>query len=192
MTVWRTRDRSAPSFTSTWAATPSPSRMRPEEDVLRPDVVVAELQRLSQGQLQHLLGPGRERDVPRRRRATAADDLLHLAADGLQRDAERLEGLRGHALSLVDEAEQDVLRPDVGVAELAGLFLGEDDDPAGPIGESLEHGRPFESGYVGAVYPRGVTAPRPDCRRMPGRGRRPFDVPTERPETCLVTNAPVA
>ena len=61
----------------------------------------------------------------------------------------------------VDEAEQDVLRPDVGVAELPGLFLGEHDDPAGPIGESLEHGRPFESGYVGAVYPRGVTAPRP-------------------------------
>ena len=29
MTCWRTRDRSAPSFTSTWAATPSPSRMSP-------------------------------------------------------------------------------------------------------------------------------------------------------------------
>ena len=40
-----------------------------EEDVLRPDVVVPELESLSQGQLQHLLGPGRERDVPRRRRA---------------------------------------------------------------------------------------------------------------------------
>ena len=29
MTCWRTRLRSAPSLTSTWAATPSPSRMRP-------------------------------------------------------------------------------------------------------------------------------------------------------------------
>ena len=29
MTCWRTRLRSAPSFCSTWAATPSPSRIRP-------------------------------------------------------------------------------------------------------------------------------------------------------------------
>ena len=29
ITCWRTRDKSAPSLTSTWAATPSPSRIRP-------------------------------------------------------------------------------------------------------------------------------------------------------------------
>jgi len=29
ITCWRTRFKSPPSFTSTWAATPSPSRMRP-------------------------------------------------------------------------------------------------------------------------------------------------------------------
>ena len=29
ITCWRTRLRSAPSFCSTWAATPSPSRIRP-------------------------------------------------------------------------------------------------------------------------------------------------------------------
>jgi hypothetical protein len=37
-----------------------------EQDVLGADVVVAELQRLAQRQLQHLLGPRRERDVPAR------------------------------------------------------------------------------------------------------------------------------
>ena len=35
-----------------------------EQDVLGADVVVAELQRLAQRQLQHLLGSGREGDVP--------------------------------------------------------------------------------------------------------------------------------
>ena len=36
---------------------------QPEQDVLGPDVVVPELQRLAQGELEHLLGPRRERDV---------------------------------------------------------------------------------------------------------------------------------
>ena len=36
----------------------------PEEDVLRSDVVVAELKRFTQRQLEDLLGAGRERDVP--------------------------------------------------------------------------------------------------------------------------------
>src|SRR5690606_34532303 len=37
-----------------------------EQDVLGADVVVAQLQRLAQGQLEHLLGTRRERDVARR------------------------------------------------------------------------------------------------------------------------------
>ncbi len=37
---------------------------QPEQDVLGADVVVAELQRFAQAQLQDLLCPGRERDVP--------------------------------------------------------------------------------------------------------------------------------
>ena len=71
--------------------------------------------------------------------AAAADDLLDLAAHGLEGDAERLEGLGRHALALVDQPEQDVLGPDVGVAELAGLLAGEDDDPTSSVSESLEH-----------------------------------------------------
>ena len=139
MTCWRTRDRSAPSFTSTCAATPSPSRIKPEEDVLGADVVVAELQRLAQRELEDLLRAGRERDVARRRLAAVADDLLDLRAHGLERDAERLERLGRDALTLVDQAEQDVLGPDVVVVEEARLFLREDHDPSGPVGEALEH-----------------------------------------------------
>ena len=68
-----------------------------------------------------------------------ADDVLHLLAHGVERDAERLEGLGGDALALVDETEQDVLGADVVVVEHLRLFLGEDDDATGAVGESLEH-----------------------------------------------------
>ncbi|GHS89420.1 hypothetical protein AGMMS50218_15670 [Actinomycetota bacterium] len=111
----------------------------PEQDVLGPDVVVAELQRLAQGQLQHLLGARRERDVPARRLLALADDLLHLRAHGIQRDAQRLEGLGGDALTLVDQTQEDVLGADVVVVEHPRLFLGEDDHATGSVRESLEH-----------------------------------------------------
>src|SRR5207244_1291946 len=110
-----------------------------EEDVLRADVVVTELERLAQRELEHLLSPRRERDVTAGRRAALADDLLDLVAHGLERDPQRLERLRGDTLALVDEAEEDVLGADVVVVEEPSLFLGQDDDPAGPVGEAFEH-----------------------------------------------------
>src|SRR3954468_683605 len=88
-----------------------------EQDVLGADVVVAELQRLAQRQLQDLLGARGEGDVPGRGLLALADDLLHLLADALQRDAEGLERLRGDTLTLVDQAQEDVLGADVVVVE---------------------------------------------------------------------------
>ena len=140
MTCWRTRDRSAPELHEHLGGDALALTDEAEEDVLGADVVVAELQRLAQRQLEHLLGPGREGDVPGRRRAALADDLLDLAADGLEGDAERLEGLGGDALALVDQPEQDVLGADVVVVEEARFLLGQDDDPAGPVGEAFEQG----------------------------------------------------
>ncbi len=57
-----------------------------EQDVLRANVVVAKLQRLAERELKHLLGSRGERDVPRRRLLTLADDLLDLLADRLKAD----------------------------------------------------------------------------------------------------------
>src|SRR5690606_29860732 len=108
-------------------------------DVLRADVVVAELQRLPKRQLEHLLGARRERDVPTRRLLPLADDLLDLLTHALQRDAQRLEGLGGYAFTLVDQAQEDVLGADVVVVEHPGLFLGQDDHPPSAVGEPLEH-----------------------------------------------------
>ena len=141
-----------------------------EEDVLGADVVVAELQRLAQRQLEHLLGAGREGDVARRRRAALADDLLDLAAHGLERDAERLERLGGDALALVDEPEQDVLGADVVVVEEACLLLGQHDDPAGPVGEAFEQGAASQRWCEISVTPGDdIEFPRLPVHCRPGR-----------------------
>ena len=130
-----------------------------EEDVLGADVVVAELQRLAQRQLEDLLGAGRERDVPRGRRAALADDLLDLLAYGLEADAQRLERLGRDTLTLVDEAEQDVLGADVVVVEEPGFLLGQDHDPSRPVGEPFEQETclPPVGGSVGKLYSPGTT-----------------------------------
>ncbi len=112
----------------------------PEEDVLGADVVVSELQRLTQRELEDLLGAGGEGDVARGRGAAVTDDLLDLRAHGFERDAERLERLGGDAFAFVDQAEQDVLGPDVVVVEQARLFLRQHHHSAGSIGEAFEHG----------------------------------------------------
>ena len=114
--------------------------------MLGADVVVAELQRLAEAELEDLLGARRERDVSARRAAALTDDLLDLVAHRLEGDAERLERLRGDALALVDQAEQDVLGADVVVIEQPGFLLGEDDDPAGSVSESFEQLVPPDTG----------------------------------------------
>ena len=140
MTCWRTRERSAPSFCEHLRGDTFAFADQPEEDVLGADVVVAELQRLAQRELEDLLGARRERDVARRRLAAVADDLLDLRAHSFERDAERLERLGGDAFALVDQAEEDVLGADVVVVEQARFFLRQHDHSAGPVGEAFEHG----------------------------------------------------
>ena len=151
---------------------------QPEQDVLGADVVVAELQRLAERQLEDLLGARGERDVPGGRGLPLADDLLDLLANGLERDVHGLERLRGDALALVDQPEQDVLGADVVVVEHPRLFLGEDHDSSGSVGEAFEHvsvlramtrmfhvpGDPRTTSY-----PRGAPGAAPD-----ERSRRPL------------------
>ena len=100
---------------------------------------MTQLQGLAERQLEDLLGARREGDVARRGTAALPDDLLDLLTDGLERDAERLEGLGGDALTLVDQPEQNVLGTDVVVVEQPCLFLGKHDDPAGSICKAFKH-----------------------------------------------------
>src|SRR5262249_31846611 len=112
---------------------------QPQQDVLRTDVVVPQLKRLPQTQLQHLLGPRREGNMTTRSLLPLADDLLHLLAHTLQGDPQALQSLGGHALTLMNEAEQDVLGADVVVVEHPGLLLGQNDNSPRSVGEPLEH-----------------------------------------------------
>jgi hypothetical protein len=123
-----------------------------EEDVLGADVVVAELERLAQGEFEDLLGARRERDVARRGLATVTDDLFDLRAHGLERDPERLERLGGHSLALVDQPEEDVLGADVVVAEQTRFFLRQHHHSAGSIGEAFEHLQPRLVGCLARMF----------------------------------------
>ncbi|OEI68805.1 Protein of uncharacterized function (DUF3170) [Curtobacterium sp. ER1/6] len=87
--------------------------------------------------------------MPGRLLLALPDDVLDLLADGIERDAERLQRLGGDALALVDEAEEDVLGADVVVVEHLRFFLSEDDNTTGSVGESLEHVLSL-AGLVGA------------------------------------------
>ena len=114
-----------------------------EQDVLGADVVVAERERLAQGQLEHLLGARGERDLAGGDLLAGADDADHLRAHPFDGDVEGLEDAGGETLLLAEQAEQDVLGADVVVLERPRLLLGEDDDLAGSLGESLEQKIPL-------------------------------------------------
>ena len=111
-----------------------------EQDVLGADVVVTEGQRLAQRQLEHLLRARREGDLAGGDLLAGADDADNLGAHTLDGDVQGLEDARGKTLLLAEEAEEDVLGPDVVVLERPRLLLGEDDHLTCSLCESLEHG----------------------------------------------------
>ena len=106
--------------------------------MLGADVVVAEAARLVDRQLDHALRAGREADLPDDRPVAATDDELDSRADLRQLDIHVLEHARGDALTLADEAEEQVLGADVVVVEALRLILREGKDLARPIGELVE------------------------------------------------------
>ncbi len=114
-----------------------------EQDVLGADVVVAERERLAQRQLEDLLGARRERDLAGGDLLAGTDDAHDLRAHPFDGDVEGLEHAGGQSLLLAEQAEQDVLGADVVVLESPRLLLGEDDDLAGSLGESLEQKIPL-------------------------------------------------
>ena len=121
--------------------------------MLGADVVVAEAQRLAQGQLQHLLRAGREGDLAGGDLLAGADDAHDLGAHPLNGDIQALEHARGKALLLAEETEQDVLGADVVVLQNPGLLLCEDDHLAGPFCKALKHGQILGSGARGPRKP---------------------------------------
>jgi hypothetical protein len=111
----------------------------PEQDVLGADVVVAELERLAQRELQYLLGARGERRLGAGALFTVTDDRLDLLAHLVEGDVQGGQGAGGDPLVLAQEAKEEVLGADVVVVEVPGLFLGKDHDLPGPFREPFEH-----------------------------------------------------
>ena len=66
-------------------------------------------------------------------------DFLDLGDGLFVCHVEPLERLGGDALAFANQTEQQGLGSDVGLLELSCLFLREDEDPAGLVGELLKH-----------------------------------------------------
>ncbi len=109
-----------------------------EEQVLCTDVVVAEAPGLVDGELDDALRPRREADFAHDWPIPAADDELDGSADLGQLDVHVLEDARGDTLALADEAEQQMLGPDVVVVEALRLVLRESEDLSRPVCELVE------------------------------------------------------
>jgi hypothetical protein len=127
-----------------------------EQDVLRADVVVAELERFAQRQLEDLFGARCKGRRPAGRGRGRAHRLLHLFAHRLERDPELLQRLGGDALPLVNQAKEQVLGADEVVVEQARFLLGKDHDPTGPLGEPLKQvSPPWRASQVFPIIPAG-------------------------------------
>ena len=91
---------------------------QPHQQVLRADVAAAHAGGLGHGQLHHALGPGRQALTG----GSAGDAVAHAAlqhgAHHLVGDAELGQHPVGDALLLADQAQQQVLRTHVAVAQL--------------------------------------------------------------------------
>src|SRR5690625_7251786 len=83
------------------------------------------------------------------------NDLLDLLTYRVERDAKGFQRLGSYPIALVNEAQQNVLGANVVVIEQPGFFLGEDNHPAGPVGEPLEHGTLLLSAGYRQSFPRG-------------------------------------
>ena len=112
----------------------------PEQNVLGADVIVVQLQRLAERELERFLRPRGERDMPAGLCLPGPDDRDRLPPRAFQGHAEAVERAERDATGLTEQPEQDVLSADVVVMKLPRFFLSEHDNVPGPAGESLEHG----------------------------------------------------
>jgi hypothetical protein len=111
-----------------------------EQQVLGADVVVSELPRLLDGQLEYALGLWGERNLTKRQRlGEPGQSPLDFGLDRFQSQTETLQDRGGDAFAVTDQAEEDMLGSHEIVAESSGFFTCEDDDPSRPFGESLKH-----------------------------------------------------
>ena len=106
-----------------------------EQQVLGFDISVAEVQGFAERPLEDPLGTGRERDAAGPLRLASSE----LRAQALGCEAVALEHRCRRPVPFLRDTQEQVLGADVGVVEQPGLFLGQDHDVAGSLGEPFEH-----------------------------------------------------
>src|SRR5579883_486453 len=109
-----------------------------QQQVLRTNVVMPQASGFVHGQLDDLLSARGQADLADNHAVAAADDELDRAADLVQLDAEVAQHLGRDTLALTDEAQQQVLGPDVVVVEALSFFLGEHQHLTGALGKFVE------------------------------------------------------
>ena len=111
-----------------------------QQQVLGADVVVVEVAGLLHRVFDDFLGPRRLRQFAHRDHVgPRLDNLFDLETDLAQIDVEVLQHVRRNARSLFDEAQQNMLGPDVFVVEALRLLVGQLHHLAGAVGKSLVH-----------------------------------------------------
>src|SRR3990172_3479925 len=104
--------------------------------MLGADVVVPHATGFFDRQLQHLLGRRRQLDLAAGMPADAGQPLDRLFDPG-RIEAELAQNAPRHPALFADQAEQKVLGADVVVVQPLGLFMGQAEHPASPLGEPL-------------------------------------------------------
>src|SRR5690606_28118927 len=111
-----------------------------EQEMLGPDIVVAELARFIDGELQHSLGVRSERDLADGERpAGLRHHALHGMADRVEIESQIGQDGRGDPLSFAEESEEQMLRPDGIVLETARLLARKEDHLADALCELVMH-----------------------------------------------------
>src|SRR5215469_5730469 len=142
-----------------------------------------QLQRLAQRELECLLRPRGERDMPAHRPFAGTNDCPHRFARPVTGDAEALERLERDAAGFAEQPEQHMLSADVVMLQQPGFLLGKDDDMPGAVSESLKHATmlsqasdPVNTMLI--IWSRSPPAPRDARIGHRGLGRPPRRVGT--------------
>ena len=109
-----------------------------EEQVLGTDVGVAELHGLLNGELDEAFGAGGKGDVSDNGPLTTGNGEREDFAHAREVDADTGKHASTDAVGFGDDAEEQVLGADVVVVEADGLFLSQDEDSFGALGEAGE------------------------------------------------------
>ena len=141
-----------------------------EEQVLGADVIVIQISGFLDGVFDDFFGAGGLGQLAHGDHVGSAfDELFDFEADFSQVDIEVFEHIGTDAGAFLDEAEEDVLGPDIFVVEALGFLVGEGHDLAGSVGKSFKHGGSSPSWVVRPATQQdrpfpSIISPGEDCR----------------------------